>query len=356
MAPAWGTEDYSTLYDWYTWLLENYETLDANNKELTWQLSRFLTGQVEAFGEIDRLVGNTDGIKNSIDESNNLLSQISETSSEECECVMSEFGKAQESKWDELGLGLQSFVGSTEDYNAFLESEYERGAYHPAPVELGSMSTWKAEMEEYLGKNQEEITFPAVLDTSEADTQLDEFKTKAEEEQKMPLKVDDSAAMSAIAAIDAAASRPVTKMVYVQEVNVGGGGGYGGGYNPYSGAYSDYTGSFTSETGGMQGGIYWLPTFAEGDVFVPRPTLAVVGDRPGGEWVGGIDQAVARFGSQAGSASIRVVNVTVNQNVDIANVGTTKEELQSTLQEQSDWLKTEICRQVGYTMNRAEDI
>ncbi|HOV82706.1 MAG TPA: phage tail tape measure protein [Methanothrix sp.] len=317
MAPAWGTEDYQTLYSWYTFLLGQYDTLDANNKELTWQLSRFLTGQVDAFGEINKLVGNTDGIKNSIDQSNNLLSKTAENTSDMCE-AMSEFGIAQEKGWGEMGLGLTSFIGNTADYKAFLETEYERGAYHPAPVELGSMSKWKAEMEEYLGKSEETITFPAVLDTSQADSQLDEFKDKATEEQKIPIQVDDSTAMSAIAAIDAAASRPVTKLVYVQEV--GGGGGYGGGYNPYSGAYSGYTGSFTPETGGMSGGIYWLPTFASGDVYVPRPTLAVVGDRPGGEWIGGIDQAIARFGSITTSQPQIKIDAPLNINAPVYGV------------------------------------
>lgn len=152
--------------------------------------------------------------------------------------------------------------------------------------------------------------------------------------------------MSAIAAIDAAASAPVTKIVYVQEVSSGGGGSSGG----YDNVNAIDDGWWSNE------GWDTFPSYGAGDVFVPEPTLAIVGDRAGGEWIGGIDQAVARFGSTPGSTSLRVVNVTVNQNVDIANVGTSKEELQSTLQEQSDWLKTEICNQVGYTMNRAEDI
>jgi len=319
MAPAWGTEDYQSLYSWYTFLLGQYDTLNASNKELTWQLSRFLTGEVEAFGEINRLVGNTDGIKNSIDKSNDLLSKTAENTSDMCE-AMSDFGIAQETNWGEMGLGLSSYIGSTEDYNAFLETEYERGAYHPAPVELGSMSKWKSEMEEYLGKTEEEITFPAVLDTTEADSQLDEFKEKATEEQQMPIQVDDSAAMAAIAAIDAAASQPVTKLVYVQEVSVGSSGGYGGGYNPYSGAYSGYTGAFTPSTGGMSGGEYWLPTFASGDVYVPRPTLAVVGDRPGGEWIGGIDQAIARFGSTTTSQPQIRIDAPLNINAPVYGV------------------------------------
>jgi len=34
MAPAWGTEDYQTLYSWYTFLLGQYDTLDASNKRV----------------------------------------------------------------------------------------------------------------------------------------------------------------------------------------------------------------------------------------------------------------------------------------------------------------------------------
>jgi len=126
--------------------------------------------------------------------------------------------------------------------------------------------------------------------------------------------------MAAIAAIDAAASQPVTKLVYVQEVSVGSSGGYGGGYNPYSGAYSGYTGAFTPSTGGMSGGEYWLPTFASGDVYVPRPTLAVVGDRPGGEWIGGIDQAIARFGSTTTSQPQIRIDAPLNINAPVYGV------------------------------------
>ena len=140
-------------------------------------------------------------------------------------------------------------------------------------------------MEQYLGKSEEEITFPAVLDTSQADSQLEEFKGKATEEQQMPIQVDDSQALAAIAAIDAAASKPVVKQVIIQEV---GGGGIPSGYGSGNVGESAWgTPLYTGVT---------FPSYGTGDVFVPVPTLAIVGDRPGGEWVGGIDQAKARFG------------------------------------------------------------
>ena len=72
------------------------------------------------------------------------------------------------------------------------------------------------------------------------------------------------------------------------------GGGDWGGNDGYSAVVPEGFG----ETGSPFG--YNLPWYGEGDVFVGRPTLAVVGDRPGGEWIGGLDQAAARFGGRGG--------------------------------------------------------
>jgi hypothetical protein len=58
-----------------------------------------------------------------------------------------------------------------------------------------------------------------------------------------------------------------------------------------------------------------LPSYAEGDVFVPEPTLAVVGDRPGGEWIGGIDQAIERFGGGGGGQIVINAPTTIQGNV-----------------------------------------
>jgi len=107
--------------------------------------------------------------------------------------------------------------------------------------------------------------------------------------------------MSAIAAINAAASAPVTKPVYVQQI-----GGYGGGSGGGSSGDDWWSNPY--------GSPYYLPSYAEGDVFVPEPTLAVVGDRPGGEWIGGIDQAIERFGGGSGQVVINAP-VTIQGNV-----------------------------------------
>lgn len=288
-APTRGSELYQDFYDLYTVLIDTYGTLDDNNKALTWTLNEALMGNSSKWDEVYTMMGGkldsaTSQVTEAISKSNDLLSKTAENTSDMCE-AMSDFGVAQEQSWGEMGLGLSSYIGSTEDYNAFLETEYERGAYHPAPVQLGSMASWKSEMEQYLGKSEEEITFPAVLDTSQADSQLEEFKGKATEEQQMPIQVDDSQALAAIAAIDAAASKPVVKQVIIQEV---GGGGIPSGYGSGNVGESAWgTPLYTGVT---------FPSYGTGDVFVPVPTLAIVGDRPGGEWVGGIDQAKARFG------------------------------------------------------------
>ncbi|MCK9569475.1 phage tail tape measure protein [Candidatus Pacearchaeota archaeon] len=346
-SPTESSEMYSQFYELYKVLIDDYAGLDQRNKDFTWTLNEALMGNSAKWDEVYTAMGGkldstTSQVTEAISKSNDLLSKTAENTSDMCE-AMSDFGVAQEQNWASMGMGLSSYIGSDAGYAGFLEEEAARGAYHPDVVELGSSSQWKADYE----AKAESITMPATLDTSEADAQLATFQESAKEEQTIPVAVDDNAAMSAIAAIDAAASAPVTKIVYVQEV-----GGGSSVYNPYSGDYSGYTGAYSPGTGGYSGGEYWLPAFGAGDVFVPEPTLAIVGDRPGGEWIGGIDQAMARFGGNAGSQVV----VNINQTVNIANIGTTKEELQSTLQEQGDWLKNEICKEVGYTMNRAEDI
>jgi TP901 family phage tail tape measure protein len=288
-SPTPGSDMWYQYYELYKVLIDNYEGLDQANKDFTWTLNEALMGNSAKWDEVYTMMGGkldsaTSQVTEAISKSNDLLSKTAENTSDMCE-AMSDFGVAQEQNWASMGMGLSSYIGSTEDYNAFLETEYERGAYHPAPVQLGSMASWKSEMEQYLGKSEEEITFPAVLDTSQADSQLEEFKGKATEEQQMPIQVDDSQALAAIAAIDAAASKPVVKQVIIQEV---GGGGIPSGYGSGNVGESAWgTPLYTGVT---------FPSYGTGDVFVPVPTLAIVGDRPGGEWVGGIDQAKARFG------------------------------------------------------------
>ncbi len=190
------------------------------------------------------------------------------------------------------------------------------------------------------GKDYTTIKMAVQLDTTEAKGSLTEIVEETKKERKMPLDINDIQAKAAIAGIDAAASRPVTKIVYVQEVSSG--GGYSDYYDPYTGSYGGYTGDFTAETGGYSGGTYWLPTYGVGDVFVPEPTLAIVGDRPGGEWIGGIDQAVARFGGKAAAGQ----NVVVNYSPVINGASLSADELSQLLEEHDEKLMGKIAEKL----------
>ena len=101
--------------------------------------------------------------------------------------------------------------------------------------------------------------------------------------------IDSSQAMSAIAAINSAASQPVYKTVYVNEVYTGssGGGGSGGSRNGYLGDYM------------------LPPIFMARGGYVDRPTLAVVGES-GPEYV--IPAEKMAKAASGGSG----INITIN--------------------------------------------
>jgi len=216
-----------------------------------------------------------------------------ESAMEDCTETMSEFGLWQEQNAEELFQGSYIGAGGEQYLDWKLSQIQSIAATQKAMASVGGA---------VLGKDYTDFQLSPSLDTSAAESQWSSFQAKLTEEQKIPINVDDSQAMSAIAAINAAASAPVTKPVYVQQIGgYGGGGGFGGdtGSDWWSNPY---------------GSPYYLPSYAEGDVFVPEPTLAVVGDRPGGEWIGGIDQAIERFGGGSGQVVINAP-VTIQGNV-----------------------------------------
>ena len=98
--------------------------------------------------------------------------------------------------------------------------------------------------------------------------------------------------MSAIASINAAASQPVYKTVYVNEVYTGssGGGGGGGGGNGYLGDYM------------------LPPIFMARGGYVSRPTLAVVGEA-GPEYVIPAENMAKGLSRMGGEGT---VNITIH--------------------------------------------
>jgi hypothetical protein len=217
-----------------------------------------------------------------------------ESAMEDCTETMSEFGLWQEQNAEELFQGSYIGAGGDQYLDWKLSQIQSIAATQKAMASVGGA---------VVGKDYTDFELTPTIDTSAAESQLSSLKSQMSEEQKIPITVDDSQAMSAIAAIDAAAGAAVTKPVYVQQIGgYGGGGGYG---EPISSYWDNpYDSPF--------GNPY---SFAEGDVFVPEPTLAIVGDRPGGEWIGGIDQAIERFGGGSGGQVVINAPMTIQGNV-----------------------------------------
>ena len=237
---------------------------------------------------MDNAAQKTDAAASKYDASQNLLDGDIKKLMADCEdCALSDFAKAQEGAAD--SLFQQAYAGPTSNYAGFLAEESARGSIHPAVDALG---------EDY---SQTSTTKPVDLDVGAANSKLVTLDDQITEQKKTPIEIDDSSAMATIDALDAAASAPVTKVVTVVTV---GGGGDGGDYGPgnYGNLDNGDSNGFIPETNSS--GWDTFPSYAVGDVFVPTPRLAMVGDQPGGEWIGSIDQAQARFGSKGGQISI----------------------------------------------------
>ena len=294
LAPTAGSDLYSYYYDKYKALVDNYDSLSDRDKQYTWDLGTALHEGGSYWEEFGIRAGVTlDGINSKTKGTTVGFDQL-KSAMQDCTETMSEFGLWQEQNAETLFQG--SYIGAGgEQYLDWKLSQIQNiAATQKAMAAVGGA---------VVGKDYTDFELTPSIDTSAAESQLSSLKSQMSEEQKIPLSVDDSQAMSAIAAINAAASAPVTKPVYVQQIGgIGGyGGGGGGGSDWWDSPYSTYS-------------PYYLPSYAEGDVFVPEPTLAVVGDRPGGEWIGGIDQAIERFGGGGGQIVINAP-MTIQGNV-----------------------------------------
>lgn len=194
--------------------------------------------------------------------------------------------------WTEYVNSEGGFIGPTEFYDDYIQgtqSQAERAAAALANVEkikLGvDVDTTQANemLVEFTSKTRD---VPTELDTTAADLDVLQLDATIMTAKIKPIIADISGAMDSIAALDAAASAPVTKYIYTQTVNSGSSG----------------TGNWGS----------WIPRFAN-EGYVSRPTLAVIGDRPGGEYVVGANRfeaAASRMGAGQG------VTINVTQNIN----------------------------------------
>ena len=250
----------------------------------------------------------------------------------------------QEHDWTEYVNPESGYVGPTQYYDDYIAQKQ------------GQISGALAAMQ-----NVEDIQVGLKVDTTQGERDISSFKSATEKENiDKPLKIDKTkasedialvdksitaamikpislsgveAAMSQIAAIDAAASKPVIKPIYLQM-----------GYGSASGA-----GGYGGNTWGD-----WMPSFAN-EGFVRSPTLAVIGDRPGGEYVVG----AARF--EAAVSKIRsggAPQITIHYNPVINGSGLSSDELSRVLEDHDEKLIDQIVEQskkaVAYDMARGK--
>jgi hypothetical protein len=294
LAPTPGSDLYSYYYEKYKALVDNYDSLSDRDKQYTWDLGTALHEGGSYWEEFGIRAGVTlDGINSKTKGTSVGFDQL-KSAMQDCTETMSEFGLWQEENAETLFQGSYIGAGGEQYLDWKLNQIQSIAATQKAMASVGGA---------VLGKDYTDFELSPTIDTSAAESQLSSLKSQMAEEQKIPISVDDSQAMSAISAINAAASAPVTKPVYVQQI--GSIGGYGGGGGSSGSDWWD----------NPYGSPYYLPSYAEGDVFVPEPTLAVVGDRPGGEWIGGIDQAIERFGGGGGGQVVINAPMTIQGNV-----------------------------------------
>lgn len=265
------------------------------------------------------------------DSSLNLLDQAGqglEDTMEGCECVVSDFAKAQEAASNQLFN--RSYIGpSGANYLAFLEEEAARGAYRPGLLQLGSNDAQAGYqvIENLRAELQDRSAWEAQIgaDTSQAEHGITNLSTTVERDRQMPISVNASAAMAAIAAIDAAASRPVIKPVYVMQMGGAGGGG-GGSSNPVNNIFS-----FGDP------GIFDLPLFDSGGI-VTGPTLAMLA-------MNNVPEAIIPLPSLANmGGGGRPVNVTINTEINApAGMAMGREELEVCLAQHAQSIEDRLC-------------
>ena len=256
----------------------------------------------------------------------------------------SKMEEAKSKLQDGSGMFYGDFLTQAHDYTDFMN-----GYGYVGPTEYyddyiaqkqGQISGALAALQ-----NVEDIQVGLKVDTTQGERDISSFKSTTEKENiDKPLKIDRTKAseeialvdkaitaarvkpislsgvetvMGQIAAIDAAAAKPVIKPIYLQ-MGYGSAGGAGG------------------DSGNTWGD--WMPSFAN-EGYVRSPTLAVIGDRPGGEYVVG----AARF--EAAASKIRsggAPQITIHYNPVINGSGLSSDELSRVLEDHDEKLINKI--------------
>jgi hypothetical protein len=168
---------------------------------------------------------------------------------------------------------------------------------HAQQEALGGYSEFREGVSDIQQQLKDPATLKVMTDSFQAEQDIDDLTKKAESDKKMPIIL--GGAHEARAQIDDL-TQPEFKYIYITTIKTT---VSSGGVVP----------TFTGVTGGIVGaaGTWGLSGVNVGDffssfqneAFVPRPTLAVVGDRPGGEYVLSAER-VERMGRGGGGIQI----------------------------------------------------
>lgn len=260
--------------------------------------------------------------------------------------------KAEEakSKLQELqegsGMFFGDFLTQEHDYTEYMTPE--GGFVGPTQYYDDYIAQKQGQTNGVLAalQNIEDIQVGLKVDTTQGEKDISSFKVATEKENiEKPIKIDKTKAsedislldkaitaamvkpislsgvetvMGQIAAIDTAAAKPVIKPIYLQ-MGYGSAGGAGG------------------DSGNTWGD--WMPSFAN-EGYVASPTLAVIGDRPGGEYVVGaarFEAAAAQMRSGGGAPPI-----TINYSPVINGSGLSQDELSRVLEDHDEKLVNKI--------------
>jgi hypothetical protein len=195
---------------------------------------------------------------------------------------------------------------------------------------IGPTSGYASWLAEESGRSEEEVRNVLIkLNTTEAEEELKKLDEKAEAEKSKLLKINDTLALKSIAAIDLAASKSITKTIYIE-------------YDDPGYEYTSSSSSSSKKTAQQILSQYYfspLLSFAN-EGYVASPTLAVIGDRPGGEYVVG----AARF--EAAAASAKGQTIIINNRPVINGSGLSKEEIADVLAKNNKSLLKEVADQI----------
>lgn len=204
---------------------------------------------------------------------------------------------------------------------------------------IGPTSGYASWLAEESGRDETEVrNILLKLNTTEAEEELKKLDEKAEAEKSKVLKINDTLALKSIAAIDLAAARGITKTITIE-------------YDDRGYSYEDYpsisyagtksassTASVKTASASIQSYYPYMSFANEG--YVKSPTLAVIGDRPGGEYVVGADRfeaAAAKAGGQT---------ITVSPVYHINGTGLSADEVARLMEKNNKTLLREVADQI----------